>query len=119
VTSPTRIGRCTRLLGASALVSTFFAPLAAADTGTKVIGNARAGARVFAQNDCSSCHTMKAAQASGVVGPNFDRVKLPEVVVIAQVARGCGVMPSYKDVLSKKQIQNVAAYVYTSTHKTK
>jgi mono/diheme cytochrome c family protein len=30
------------------------------------------GAQIFAQNGCSSCHTMAAADASGTVGPDLD-----------------------------------------------
>ena len=32
------------------------------------------GAPVFAQNQCSSCHTLKAAGAMGTVGPDLDKV---------------------------------------------
>ena len=33
-----------------------------------------------------------------------------------QVENGGGVMPAFKDTLSAKQIQDVAAYVFASTH---
>ena len=32
------------------------------------------GAQVFANNGCSACHTLKAANAGGAVGPNLDDV---------------------------------------------
>jgi mono/diheme cytochrome c family protein len=32
------------------------------------------GAQVFANNQCSGCHTLKAADASGTTGPNLDQV---------------------------------------------
>jgi mono/diheme cytochrome c family protein len=32
------------------------------------------GATVFANNQCSGCHTLKAAGASGTTGPNLDQV---------------------------------------------
>jgi mono/diheme cytochrome c family protein len=32
------------------------------------------GAPVFAQNQCSGCHTLKAAGASGITGPDLDKV---------------------------------------------
>jgi mono/diheme cytochrome c family protein len=81
-----------------------------------ITGNAQKGAVVFRWN-CSSCHVLKAAGATGVVGPNLDKLVLPEAVVIAQVQRGGGVMPAYRTILTKTQIQNVAAYVYRSTHR--
>jgi sulfite dehydrogenase len=38
-----------------------------------VDGRYKAGQELFAQN-CGSCHTLKAAGADGVVGPNLDRL---------------------------------------------
>jgi mono/diheme cytochrome c family protein len=32
------------------------------------------GAQVFTQNQCSGCHTLKAAGASGITGPDLDKV---------------------------------------------
>jgi mono/diheme cytochrome c family protein len=98
---------------ASIVAST--APTAAAADNAKVIGNPQQGASVFRAN-CSSCHILKAAHATGVIGPNLDKLKLSEAVVIAQVTHGGGLMPRYRSVLTKKQIQNVGAYVYVSTH---
>src|SRR4051812_12165294 len=73
-------------------------------------GDATAGKVVFTSN-CSACHTLADANAKGNVGPNLDELK-PEIGTVAhQVANGGGGMPAFKDQLSAKQIQDVAAYV--------
>jgi mono/diheme cytochrome c family protein len=78
-------------------------------------GNAEAGAKVFASAGCSGCHTLKAAGASGTVGPNLDEAKPDHALVVDRVTNGKGVMPSFKGQLSEQQIQDVAAYVVAST----
>jgi mono/diheme cytochrome c family protein len=79
-------------------------------------GNPAKGAVVFKSAGCSGCHTLKAAHANGTVGPNLDQLKPAEDVVVHQVINGGGAMPAFKGRLSPTQIQNVAAYVYASTH---
>jgi mono/diheme cytochrome c family protein len=74
-------------------------------------GNAVAGRRVFASAGCSSCHTLRAAGASGKVGPNLDAAKPSAGLVVERVTSGQGVMPSFRDKLSQRQIQDVAAFV--------
>ena len=79
-------------------------------------GNADSGKQVFASAGCGGCHTLKAANASGTVGPNLDELK-PELTAIqTQVINGGGGMPPYKGQLSDQQIADVSAYVYASTH---
>jgi cytochrome c6 len=85
-------------------------------TGPTVQGDPVAGKQVFETAGCKSCHTLKAAGATGTVGPDLDQLKPAEARVVLQVTNGGGVMPSFKDQLSPKQIQDVAAFVYTSTH---
>jgi mono/diheme cytochrome c family protein len=79
-------------------------------------GDATAGKAVFTSAGCSGCHTLKAANASGKVGPDLDQLKPAEDTVVHQVENGGGVMPAFKGQLSAKQIQDVAAFVYASTH---
>jgi mono/diheme cytochrome c family protein len=74
-------------------------------------GNAAAGKAVFTSAGCSGCHTLKAAGATGTVGPNLDQLKPPFAVVQRQVTNGGAVMPAFKGQLSPKQIADVAAYV--------
>jgi mono/diheme cytochrome c family protein len=73
-------------------------------------GDAAAGKAVFTAN-CSACHTLADANAKGSVGPNLDELKPDAATVARQVANGGGGMPAFKDSLSAKQIQDVAAYV--------
>ena len=79
-------------------------------------GDPAAGKAVFTSAGCSGCHTLKAAGATGNVGPNLDQLKPDEQTVAHQVEHGGGAMPAFKGQLSDKQIQDVAAYVFASTH---
>jgi mono/diheme cytochrome c family protein len=82
----------------------------------KPVGDPVAGKAVFGSAGCSGCHTLKAAGATGTVGPNLDQLKPAEDVVKNQVIHGGGPMPAFKGTLTDKQIQDVAAFVYASTH---
>jgi mono/diheme cytochrome c family protein len=80
-------------------------------------GDPVAGKAIFTgASGCSGCHTLKDAGATGTVGPNLDQLKPPEARIVTQVENGGGPMPAFKDQLSAKQIQDVAAYVFTATH---
>ncbi len=79
-------------------------------------GDPVAGKAVFASAGCGGCHTLKAANASGSVGPNLDTLKPALAIIVHQVEVGGGPMPAFKGSLSDKQIQDVAAFVYASTH---
>ena len=74
------------------------------------------GKTIF-QTECSSCHTLKAAGATGTVGPNLDQLKPPEATVVHQVTNGGAVMPAFKGKLSPVQIQAVAKFVSSSAGK--
>lgn len=81
-----------------------------------VKGDPAAGKAVFATAGCSGCHTLKAANATGTVGPNLDTLKPPYDRIVHQVEVGGGPMPPFKGQLSQTQIDDVSAFVYTSTH---
>ena len=83
---------------------------------TAVKGDPAAGKQVFTTAGCSGCHTLKAAGSTGNVGPNLDQLKPPLARIVTQVENGGAIMPPFKNQLSSKQIQDVAAFVYTSTH---
>ena len=74
-------------------------------------GAAPDGKAIFAEAGCGGCHTLKAAGATGTVGPNLDDAKPPKELVIDRVTNGKGVMPSFKDSYSAEQIAAVADYV--------
>lgn len=74
-------------------------------------GSSSTGAAVFASAGCANCHTLKAAGATGSVGPNLDQVRPSASTVMAIVESGGGVMPSFSGKLSRAQITAVAQYV--------
>jgi len=66
---------------------------------------------------CGACHTLKAAESEGEIGPNLDMIK-PQMDQIIYAVRNCiGVMPSWEGILTPKEIEAVAYYVFTSTSK--
>jgi cytochrome c553 len=73
--------------------------------------NAKAGAKVFKTAGCGTCHTMKAANAGGEIGPNLDTVRPTFETVRAKVEQGGGGMPSFGRQLTAQQIRDVAAFV--------
>lgn len=81
-----------------------------------VQGNATAGKAVFLSAGCTGCHTLKAANSHGTVGPNLDQLKPAYAAIVHQVEHGGGPMPAFQGTLTAGQISNVAAFVYTSTH---
>ena len=74
-------------------------------------GEAPDGKAIFAEAGCGGCHTLKAAGATGTVGPNLDDAKPSKELVIDRVTNGKGAMPSFKDSYSAAQIAAVADFV--------
>jgi len=74
------------------------------------------GKQIFASN-CASCHTLKAAGATGTVGPNLDAAKPTESKVETQVTNGGGVMPAFKGTLTPAEIKAVATFVSSNAGK--
>jgi mono/diheme cytochrome c family protein len=79
-------------------------------------GDPAAGKDVFMANNCGVCHTLSAAGSNGTVGPNLDEAKPSEALIADRVVNGKGAMPPFKGQLTDKQIADVVAYVYQSTH---
>jgi mono/diheme cytochrome c family protein len=79
-------------------------------------GDAAAGKDVYASSGCGACHTLKAANSTGTVGPNLDDLKPDLQAIEEQVLNGGGAMPPFKDQLSDQQIADVSQFVYDSTH---
>jgi mono/diheme cytochrome c family protein len=105
-------------------------PMAAAHPATKLVGNAKAGKQPFVST-CGVCHTLKSAATVGTIGPNLDHVSLTEQTIIKAITNGGATvmtkeavakyttqMVAYKGVLPSAEINNIAAYVFISTHKT-
>ena len=78
---------------------------------TSTPGDAAAGEQVFDGAGCGSCHTLAAAGAAGLVGPNLDQAKPSFAQVVNIVSNGGGAMPTFSDRLSKSQIADLAAFV--------
>jgi mono/diheme cytochrome c family protein len=91
-------------------------PTTSQATTPTVQGDATAGKAVFASAGCASCHTLQAANASGTIGPNLDDVKPELSLIVDRVTNGKPPMPAFKGQLTEKQIADVAAFVFQSTH---
>ena len=66
---------------------------------------------------CGTCHTLKAAESIGDIGPNLDMLKPQIPQIIYSVTNGIGVMPPWSGILTTEEIEAVAYYVFTSTNK--
>lgn len=87
------------------------------------------GAQVFANNGCGGCHTLAAAKAGGVTGPNLDEVlsgqtsaMIEESIVDpnAHIAKGysANVMPqNFGTIITPNEIQALVKYLIESTSK--
>jgi hypothetical protein len=76
------------------------------------------GGKVFASSGCGNCHTLKAADAKGQVGPNLDELKPDATTVAHQVRVGGNGMPPFGKKLSSRQISLVAAFVADASRNT-
>lgn len=70
--------------------------------------------KVIFKAKCGGCHTLADAGTTGTTGPNLDQLKPTFARAQKQVTNGGAVMPAFKRVLTKAQIDAVAKYV--STH---
>jgi mono/diheme cytochrome c family protein len=62
------------------------------------------GAQVFAENQCSGCHTLKAADAGGTTGPDLDRALRNQSAAEVRksiVAPSARIVPGYSDLMPK------------------
>jgi mono/diheme cytochrome c family protein len=104
--------------------------LAAAALGARLLASGHPGKSTFISY-CGACHVLMAAGTVGTVGPNLDSVRprLAKATIIkavkdggasvmtaVQVAKFSTQMTPYKGVLTTKQIDHVANFVYVSTH---
>jgi cytochrome c6 len=72
------------------------------------------GRKVFneiAQPSCALCHTLRAAGATGTIGPSLDELKPDKERALQVIRGGSGVMPAFADKLTAEQIEAVAAFV--------
>ena len=80
--------------------------------GVDLSASQAAGRSVFAKY-CATCHTLKASNAVGRVGPNLDVLHPPKGLILDAIAkgraRGQGQMPA--GLVDGEDAQDVAAYV--------
>jgi mono/diheme cytochrome c family protein len=88
-----------------------------------------AGAQVFANNGCGSCHTLAAANSGGTTGPDLDEVlpgqkeaQIEESIVEpeAEIAEGypAGVMPQeFGEKLSEEELKELVKFLSESAGK--
>jgi len=87
-----------------------------------LMGDPAAGRTVFtssANPPCTSCHVLAAAGSTAQVGPNLDSLAPGQSQVVTAVTYGLpGGMPAFGGAggLNGTQINDVAAFVYASTH---
>jgi mono/diheme cytochrome c family protein len=80
-------------------------------------GDPVAGKDVFKAKSCGACHTLADAGATGTIGPDFDVSKPSLGRAVDRIVNGKLGMPSFKGVLTTKQIADVAAYVVQASHR--
>ena len=103
---------------------------------TTSISPSAAGLAVFNQNNCASCHTLSAANATGTVGPDLDKLvsyakqaKQPLAPFVhesivnpeAYIQPGYpkGVMPpNFGHLLTKEQLDSLVTFLVQSAQKT-
>ncbi len=78
-----------------------------ADTTETVIS--RSEAKELFVSTCGVCHTLKAADTSGSIGPNLDQLDPDTGRVETQIKQGTGAMPA--NLLQGQDAQAVASYV--------
>lgn len=83
--------------------------------GVDLTASEASGRTLFARN-CSTCHTLRAANGVGRVGPNLDQLRPPKGLVLNAIklgrARGQGQMPA--QLLDGQDAEDVANFVAAS-----
>ena len=65
---------------------------------------------------CGTCHTLKAAESVGEIGPNLDMLKPQIAQIVYAVTNGIGVMQAWDGILTTEEIKAVAYFVFNSTN---
>jgi len=66
---------------------------------------------------CGVCHTLQSAGSAANIGPNLDQLKPSMPQIIYAVTNGIGVMQAWEGILTDKEIEAVAYYIFSSTNK--
>lgn len=81
-----------------------------------VVGDPLLGKQLFVSTGCGACHTLKAAGTKAGGGPDLDETPSLYATILNQITHGGAGMTPFANVLTKAEIQDVAAFVYVSTH---
>jgi len=86
--------------------------------GTVKLTKAEARGRELFGETCANCHTLRAANASGQIGPNLDQLK-PDAALVRNAveygrSNGRGEMPG--GLYSGRELEDVAAFVAAATN---
>lgn len=102
-----RRGECARSLAAALLL------LWSGTCGAADLAELARGKEVFStiQPACATCHTLQAAGAEGQIGPVLDELKPDAARVLRALKAGIGVMPSYAERMSERDMKAVASFV--------
>jgi cytochrome c553 len=92
--------------------------------GVRLTASMQAGRELFGEH-CAVCHTLAADNAVGKTGPNLDKLRPSEALVLKTIANGClqqptaadtssvclgyGTMPA--DIVEGRQARDIAAFV--------
>ena len=83
-----------------------------AQSGIELTSDQKKGRELFARN-CGQCHTLRAANTVGTVGPSLDALRPPKELVLDAIekgrARGQGQMPA--QLVDRPDAEAIAAYV--------
>jgi len=105
-------------LALAAVAAVAVIAIAGAAAPTKIVGNPKNGKKLFVAHDCGSCHIMAAANqfdGSGA-GPDLDTTKKTYPQIVANITNGGKGMTGYKHALTTSQIDDLAAFIYTTAH---
>jgi mono/diheme cytochrome c family protein len=100
------------------LVAAFLAAGPALATAPKIAGDVKTGKTLFKAQGCNSCHMLAVAGfiSDSGTGPDLDHTRKTYARIVNQITKGGPGMTPYKGVLTTAQIQDLAAFVYTSAH---
>ena len=103
--------------GARRLAAALWAAGACASAAAAAPAELARGKELFTkiQPACAVCHTLQAAGAEGQVGPVLDELKPDAGRVLRALKAGIGVMPSYAERMSEKDMLAVAQFVAHAT----
>ena len=75
------------------------------------------GKRLFVETanpPCGVCHSLEAAGAKGVIGPNLDALKPDARRIRTAIAQGVGAMPAYAEQLTDQEVTALVDFITSS-----